>query len=283
VCSYVNTHQTFLPSSLRGRVPAQVLLGVGALALTLSTVAVVRLAKSANEPRSIVEAARANADASEASSAKEAPTASERTESAPAAVAPSAPSAAPSANATDESTLLLNLASTFASEGRGNQAVAVIERALLRNPELRSDERVGKILLQTAQSDDKSTSNASFALLEGPMGERGAQLMYELSLMHSGTDNARKHVEGWLRSKDFVRVAPLPLYVLVKMRQAKSCEDMRALLGLASAGDRQTLDYLRQIQAHTTCSPDDLVNCYPCMRADNRLSDAIASIEKRLR
>ncbi len=267
--AFLATRHAALPTALRGRLPA--LLGVGIFFVLAAGVGIVKFRAAAHEPapsslgetpRSLEATVHANAPGSTAH--------------------PALASAEASEPGLDERTLLLNLASSLASAGQAAHAVALLERALLRDPSIRSDERVGKALLQTVYADDKATVNASFALLEGPMAERGAELMYELSLSRNVNDAPRRHAETWLRSKEFLKAAPFPLYTVVKLRQAKTCEDKRALLGLAAAGGKQTLEYLRELAAHVTCSPDDLVNCYPCLRAEAHLTDSILALEKRL-
>jgi hypothetical protein len=178
--------------------------------------------------------------------------------------------------------VLVSLAESLAGQRRDAEAVAVLDRLIARTPELRSDPRVAKLLLQTVYSDDREAAKGSFALLEGPMAEAGAALMYELSLSRDVRDGPRRRAETWLKSKAFDRVSPLPLYTVVKLRYAKTCEEKRSLLGLATAGGQLTLDYLRELEARTTCAPDDMDNCYPCLRSDSRLADTIATLAKRL-
>jgi hypothetical protein len=36
------------------------------------------------------------------------------------------------------------------------------------------------------------------------------------------------------------------------------------------------------VERKKACAPDDLEHCYPCMRNDNKLSEVVASLEKRL-
>lgn len=203
---------------------------------------------------------------------------------APRAAAPSATGVIAAAVASppvqsDEASLLLSVAGRFTAEGRATDAVALVERVLLRRPELRADPRVSTVLLRTAQGEDTAAANAAFTLLSGPMAEHGAKTLYELWLSPNSKAEARRRAEKWLQSRDFDKVAPLPLYVSVKLRQAKTCEDKHALLSLASAGDNQTLHYLKEIEKRTTCALDDLANCYPCMRVDSRLAETIAQLE----
>jgi hypothetical protein len=39
------------------------------------------------------------------------------------------------------------------------------------------------------------------------------------------------------------------------------------------------LGYLHELEGQTSCKPEDLVHCQPCLRNDSRLSDTIAKLE----
>lgn len=285
---YLDVRDGWVPIRWRGRVRGSVLVLSGAL-LTIAViggvVAIVKASSSARSSDVVASAPSVEPPATPAVfAATPAPTAAPVKEvevkTAPPAAPRSTLATAPMSES-DEGALLLESARSFTWQGRDSEAVTMVERALLRNPELRTDARVREVLLRTAHSDDKATSAATFALLEGPMVETGAELMYEISLARVGKEAARKRAQSFLRSKQFAKNAALPLFIAVRLRQAKSCEDKHALLTLAQGGGKQTLDYLRELQAHTACTPDDLVNCYPCLRADGKLSEAIAAIEKR--
>lgn len=287
---YLDVRDGWVPVRWRGKVRGSVLTVSGALvaiALLGGIVALVKVSSSKSRSSEIAAAAP-HADAAPTPAvfaATPAPSAAPLkvlpAKDAPALSNRPSTIAASSSSDGDEGALLLDSARSFTWQGRDAEAVTLVERALLRNPELRSDPRVREVLLRTAHSDDKASSAATFALLEGPMVDTGAELMYEISLARVGKDAARKRAQSFLRSKQFMKNAPLPLFVAVRLRQAKSCEDKHALLTLAQGGGKQTLEYLRELQSHTTCAPDDLVNCYPCLRADSKLNDAIAAIEKR--
>ncbi len=286
---YLDVRDGWVPIRWRGKVRGSVLTlsgGLAALVLVGGIVALVKVSKSAARSSDVVSAApHVETPATPAVfAATPGPSALPVKEPSPKetpALSSRSSGTTVSASDGDEGGLLLDSARSFTWQGRDVEAVTLVERALLRNPELRSDPRVREVLLRTAHSDDKASSAATFALLEGPMVDTGAELMYEISLARVGKEAARKRAQSFLRSKQFMKNAPLPLFVAVRLRQAKSCEDKHALLTLAQGGGKQTLDYLRELQAHTTCAPDDLVNCYPCLRADSKLSDAIAAIEKR--
>jgi hypothetical protein len=198
----------------------------------------------------------------------------------PAAAAPAPPT---SSAHPDEVSVFLELASKYAAEHRESEAVALLSRLLLRHPELSSDERVARALSLTARSDQKSVGDESFALLEGPLGERGAEILYDLSLSRDVSERVRRRADDWLRSKDFDRTSSPALYSAVRLRHAKTCEQKHNLLELAgNVGGKRTLDYLRELSTRTTCNPSFQADCYPCLAGDDKLKDAITKIESRV-
>jgi hypothetical protein len=182
----------------------------------------------------------------------------------------------------DEATVLLDLSDQLLSQRRDADVPALVARVIARDPSRRDDPRVGRILLATAASDDRRAAADTHALLTGPMGEAGATLVYELSVKRGVRDGMRTRAQTWLASKDFEKVASLPVFAAQKLRAAKTCEDKHALLDFAErAGGKHVLEYLKEVEKRKACAPDDLEHCYPCMRNDNKLSDVVASLERK--
>jgi hypothetical protein len=180
----------------------------------------------------------------------------------------------------DEPKVLLDLAESLLAQHRDGDVPSLLGRLIVRRPELKDDERLKRLLLSAAASDDRRASSEAHALLTGPMGETGAALVYELSLKPDVRDPVRLRAQNWLTSKDFERNAALPVYAAAKLRSAKTCEDKHALLDFAGAvGGKYVLSYLHELEGQTSCKPEDLVHCQPCLRNDSRLSDTIAKLE----
>jgi hypothetical protein len=259
----------FLRSKLAG-VPVSALLASGVF-LAAVVVVGVRFGMRSDAPKSQVEASRALNDQEVEATAAPAAKASEEK-----LVANSAPPG-------DETQILLAQAERLLAERRDTEVGPLLDRALARNPELKGDARVAKILRRTASSDDRVAAADGFAMLTGPMGEKGAEVLYEISLDEKVRKGVRVRADGWLHSKDFDRTASLPLYAAVKLRSAKTCEAKQSLVEFAAdAGDKHVLEYLRELDKKTVCSPEDLENCYPCMRSDTRLENSIAKLTKRI-
>ncbi len=195
--------------------------------------------------------------------------------------AATAPTPAPALKSTDEPSALLTLASSLLDQHRAAEVPALAARLLARHPELVSDERLQHVVLAAAASSDTQAATDAFALLTGPMGETGAALVYALSLKPDARRSARQRAQSYLSSKDFERVAALPVYAAEKLRSAKSCEDKRGLLEFAGqVGGPQVLDYLKELERQTSCGPEDLDHCFPCLASDHRLADTIAKLDR---
>ena len=150
------------------------------------------------------------------------------------------------ARGSDEASVFLSLASDYVRDRREVEAVALVSRVLARQPELKDDPRIGAVLSKTVRAEAAQATDESLSLLTGAMGERGAELMYALSLEPTLRESVRRRVDTWLASKDFDRVSSAALYSAVKLRSAKSCDQKHALLNLAAdVGGKQTLELLR--------------------------------------
>ncbi|HEY3493559.1 MAG TPA: hypothetical protein VGK73_02690 [Polyangiaceae bacterium] len=269
-----------LKEKLAGTSPAVIATagGLGSVFLIGVVIAIAGIARpsgsKAAEGTAESETAAESSSSGEASSAAAAPAESAALARPKLPAAPSGP--------TDETTVLLDLSESMLAQRRDADAVSPLERLITRHPELKDNDRLGRILLRAAASTDRQAASQAHGLLTGPMGESGAALLYELSLKPELRDGVRQRVQTWLASKDFERVAPLPVYAAVRLRNAASCEDKHALLEFAGkAGGKYVLTYLKELESKKACAPDDLVHCYPCMRNDTRLTETIARLEGR--
>jgi serine/threonine-protein kinase len=175
------------------------------------------------------------------------------------------------------------VASSRSSSGEHAEAVQLVARALTQHPSLRDDPRVGPVLFRGASADSKETVELAFGLLQGTMAARGADIVYQLTLDKSVRESVRKRAEKWLRSEEFANHASGALQSAVKLRYAESCAQKHELLPLASkVGARQTLEVLRGLENKTGCGLSGHDDCYPCLRKDNALEDAIRRVDERV-
>jgi hypothetical protein len=132
-------------------------------------------------------------------------------------------------------------------------------------------------LLRDAQDD-------AFVLLESKMGMRGVDLLYDIAYGASG----RLYPQAATRAKrslelDDVRKRSSPaLAVVLAFRDAKTCDQKHALLGDArEKGDVRMLTLLQPYEASRGCGFFGRSDCYPCMRKDHELTEAMQAIQDR--
>jgi serine/threonine-protein kinase len=184
-----------------------------------------------------------------------------------------------SAGATEGETL--SLAALAESRKKNHaSALALATRALSIEPGLATDDRLSTAVFFAAR--EPATSNKAFALIEGPMGARGAELSWDLALDRKAAPAAQHRAARWLRSPNFRSLAPPALLLAADLRTAESCERARDLLPRArEIGDERSLSQLEAWQVRTGCGKDRQRDCMPCLRADVRLEEAIAAIRAR--
>jgi hypothetical protein len=71
--------------------------------------------------------------------------------------------------------------------------------------------------------------------------------------------------------------------IAAELRTARGCKEKHDLLDrAATTGDRRALDYLRILGVKGGCGRRGRDDCFPCLRNDEKLTGAIAAIERRL-
>lgn len=160
------------------------------------------------------------------------------------------------------------------------KAVGAVGRALSLDPTLSESKQVSTILFQTAQV--KAASDATFALLFGPMGSHGPDVVHDLAATEVVKLWVRTRADQGLRSPDFAKLSTPELSIAVALRFATTCQQRYALLPRAKEiGDERALGYLNLYRATTGCGRRQRDDCNGCLRQDSQLNDAIAAIKQR--
>ncbi len=179
--------------------------------------------------------------------------------------------------------VMLGLMQSKLGAGRDVESVGLVVKVLSKHPDRRSDERIAEALYKIANSNTKEASDTAFALLEGTMATKGADILYQLWLDKALREHTRRRAEKWLRSEPFARTASNALVIATRLRMAESCEKKFELLGLAAkGGSASALAYLRELDSDKGCGIDGKSDCFPCLHKDGRLKDAIVQLESRL-
>ena len=266
----VDRQRNALPTSLARRLArvqsstiGLALVGAAALLFVLAVVAVARLASRGEEPRASVAPSTSGAAKAMPSSAVSAPLVG---------VPPASASARPASPAEQKASALLGEARSLASAKDYPAAVAKVKAALELDPKSKNDGRAATVLFQAAQT--KPGFDAAFALLEGPMEERGAAIAHDLTVFAPKGGSAQLRAERYLDSPRFMAIAAPPLRLAASLRRSRRCNDVRSLLvEVKKIGDKHSLPYLEFFNEHLTA--------YPCLKSDSLLADATKAVEQR--
>ncbi len=162
------------------------------------------------------------------------------------------------------------------------ESVASVKSALEVDPGLALDPEISTALWQAVQV--KESANDAFGLLEGPMGAKGADVIYELATTPKVKTEVKLRANRWLKSEQFQKQSSPALNILVALEQAETCKQRHALLVRAkNAGDARSLALLETYAKAYGCGPKGRDDCQPCMRTDDVLTSSITELKARLR
>jgi serine/threonine-protein kinase len=277
ITDFVDAHRHRLPRFVRRRVkrvPATTLAAAGAgLAVLVVLGFVLALVALFRGPAS-GEAARQPASRAEAVTSVAA---------APQRAADSLPAGASAAPAPSDPSALVDQARARLEQKDEKEALALLGRALAADAKLAEDERVAALLRELLRSTNAASVDGVFVLLEGTMGQRGAELIYDAALDAKLPERVRTRANAWLRTKEFDRASSPALFSAVRLRLASSCEQKFHWLKHAeNVGGKQTLEYLRELSKLTQCRPNEQKDCYACLENEGRLQQTIVRLERRL-
>lgn len=176
----------------------------------------------------------------------------------------------------------LEMAREMATKKNWSGAIAAVAHALSIDAKFQNNAQVASLVFQTAQV--KVSSDAAFALLEGAMGSRGADIAYDLVTTSNVRPWVQSRAETFLQSPSFEKVATPNLRAIVKLRYSAGCAEKRTLLAdLRKNSDERALFELVPLQDKTGCGARKKDDCYPCLRTNNDLDDAIRAVRTRKR
>ncbi len=255
---------------VRSATVAKVLVGCAGLVLLLAVIGVVG---SLRKPREVLTPLPSSARASSAPVPAASASALGSSAAGSSSAAPGA-GVAPSSSPPPQSSVdaLLEQAKSRSNAKDDAAAVEAVKAALAQDPATKNDGRAASALFQAAQN--KSTLEAAFSLLEGPMRDKGAAIVHDLAVFAAKGSAAQRRAESWLGSPGFTAAASPELKLAVAMRRARSCKEVKKLLPeVKASGDKQSLPYLKFFREH--------LGSYPCLRGDSLLEDTNRAVSAR--
>lgn len=173
------------------------------------------------------------------------------------------------------------LAVERARMGQHEDAVTAARTALELDPKLNEHPALRGALFRAAQS--QGASSAAFRLLEGPMGEAGADVIYDLSRVSGVRPWVKSEATSFLASAEGHKLASKELRLVLALGAAKSCEDVLDVVRQAPAvGESRALPLLRKLGSTKGCGQEEQEDCYPCLRGSGELQKAISTVEARV-
>lgn len=172
------------------------------------------------------------------------------------------------------------LALASARRQREVARVALLRQKLTRDPGLFKDAATLAELRRAAE-DPLTAPDALTAMAEAP-GPLSADLLYE---MWTGTvvrNGATELARSLVFSKEVRAKASPELAIALDLRIAETCEQNHELLPrVTEKGDRRSLALLAKLSRRFGCGPNKRLDCYPCLRDDKAVDDAMAAVKKR--
>lgn len=172
------------------------------------------------------------------------------------------------------------LALASARRQREVARVALLRQKLTRDPGLFKDAATLTELRRAAE-DPLTAPDALGAMAEAP-GPISADLLYE---MWTGTvvrNGATELARSLVFSKEVRAKASPELAIALDLRIAETCEQNRELLPrVRDLGDRRSLALLAKLSRRFGCGPNKRLDCYPCLREDKAVDDAMTAVKKR--
>jgi hypothetical protein len=172
------------------------------------------------------------------------------------------------------------LALASARRQREVAKVALLRQKLTRDPGLFKDAATLADLRRAAE-DPLTAPDALSAMAEAP-GPLSADLLYE---MWTGTvvrNGATELARSLVFSKEVRAKASPELAIALDLRIAETCEQNHELLPrVIDKGDRRSLALLAKLSRRFGCGPNKRLDCYPCLRDDKIVDDAMAAVKKR--
>jgi hypothetical protein len=173
------------------------------------------------------------------------------------------------------------LVRSYTKDKRGADAMRSVGKLVALNERAAGDDDVAEAITAAAQGPSES-ADAAFAMMESGLGDKGPDILYDLSTTKGLTPRTSSRVKQTLAKADVkARMSPA-LAVAIDLKSASGCEAKRALLPRAKEqGDSRVLGTLRTYLAPRGCGFLGLGDCWSCMRRDNALGATIAAIEER--
>lgn len=176
----------------------------------------------------------------------------------------------------------LVLAQGLISSKQPLEALTVYRQALQHDPGLLEDDVVSKAVRNLAADSDAEVARTAINLAAEALGTRGVDILFsvwsETSRRTPETALAQRHLEQQAVLK---RGSP-SVQLALALRTQEDCAEVRKLLVQAKTiGDSRSLRPMAGMRKTRGCGRAKQDDCYPCLRQDELLEDAIKAASER--
>jgi serine/threonine-protein kinase len=175
----------------------------------------------------------------------------------------------------------LALGQGYMQSKRAGLALELYTAAIARIPVLAENEQIAEnVRMATKES---STATRAVEVAADSLGERGVNVLFSVWADTARRSPASSLAERYLTKDAILKKASPAVRLALELRQRHSCEDTRKLLQQAMTdGDTRSLRPMAKLRAVKGCGGASNGDCYPCLRKDTLLEDAIAASAKRI-
>ena len=174
----------------------------------------------------------------------------------------------------------IELARAQLAAGNASAAVDAAGRAFDADQAAGKDAKLATVLWKAAQK--RESSEKTLQLLEGGFGERGIDILYDLTTTAGVRRELKKAASDALYTMAAQNAASSALKVLLALEHAKTCEETRALLpSIERDADTRSIPVLSAMHSNVGCGKKKRSDCYACLRSGLQLENTIAAVKKR--
>jgi hypothetical protein len=139
-----------------------------------------------------------------------------------------------------------------------------------------------KKLMQFAQDGD--TVRTALGIAASLPGEKGCDILYELSTMKSTPPEMAMIAGQFLNSTEVRAKASPALGLVLGLRDATTCEERKTILEKSvTVGDKRLVRHIVPLTKKTGCGEKKADDCHPCLRDENQkvIRDALGKTQLR--
>ena len=184
----------------------------------------------------------------------------------------------------EDTSVLAKLAVAYQAQNKSSEALRTVRTLLAADPSAATNEEIIQVVVAAAKTSQGDADDEAFSLLEGPLGDRGVDVLIDLTAKGQGREaQALRARAAKSLAKPEVRGHAAPgAAVLLDLRAATSCAAKHDLLArVKEHGDTRLTPALKSLKATRGCGFLSRQDCWPCMRRDTALDEATTAAETR--